>query len=712
VNDPRVPLRGYLAGLVLLFAVGAGAATLYGRSQADHDARAAAQADARFGARLAAKELANGVVEIRQTVAGAAANPGIGTAYAHRQDCALSFGGSDAYTSGHVDLIRLNGAIACSSLKGVTRGYGSQPWLAAALHAPQLLADVADPVSGKRVVLASAPVPKLGAVVAVFALDGVGLSLGATYGGPRRLEFLVTDGRRVLTRSLQPDRWIGARLAAPPTDRGVDGTRRLYASAPVAGTGWRIYAGADRAAALVAAHRLNRRELTIIVAGLALFLIAVAVVHRRIARPLERLSAEVRAAAADGDPRPLPVGGPAEVATLARRLNELGDAVHERERLRAQLQQSQRLESLGQLAGGIAHDFNNLLAVILGYAGFLQRRAPAGSDDRRDVEQIRLAGERAVRLARQLLAFARREAVRPKVLDLTGVVLEMEQLLRRTLGEHVRLDTTLAPGLWPIMADEGQLEQVLVNLAVNARDAMPAGGTLTIDTENVDADAAYAAVRPGIESGRYVRLRVSDSGAGMDAETAARAFEPFFTTKAKGEGTGLGLATVYGIVSQAGGHVQLYTEPGLGTTFTILLPATDAPVPEPAVEPAPPRGDGETVLVVEDEPAMLEVTRRLLEEGGYRVLTAAGGEEAVRLAEAHELDLLVTDVVLPGMLGREIAGRIEALRPGIGVLYMSGHSHGVLGELADGRALLDKPFTGPALLERVREALSAARATG
>ena len=389
--------------------------------------------------------------------------------------------------------------------------------------------------------------------------------------------------------------------------------------------------------------------------------------------------------------------------------------VTERKRLEWQLGQSQKMEAVGQLAGGIAHDFNNLLAVILGYATFIERRAPEGSDDERDVGEIRKAGERATRLTHQLLAFARRETVRPRVLDLTGVVLEMEQLLRRTLGDHVELETALAADLWPIMADYGQLEQVLVNLAINARDAMPGGGTLTLDTENVDADDAYVSARPGLAPGRYVRLRVSDTGTGMTPDVAARAFEPFFTTKPKGQGTGLGLATIYGIVTGAGGHVQIYSEPGLGTTFTVLLGATDAPLPEPADRHEPPRGHGETILVVEDEAAMLEVTRRLLEGGGYDVLTARGGEGALRIASGHagEIHLLLTDVVMPGMLGREVAAKVSELRPGIPVLYMSGYAQAVIGPMGDlsaGHTILDKPFTEVALFERVADALSRARA--
>jgi signal transduction histidine kinase len=800
----------------MLFVIAASAAVIYGRVQAGDDARAAAQADARFAARLAAREIGKGIVVLQDTVNGAAVNTGVATAFAKPEDCGLSFGGTDAYTTGHLDLVRVNGSIACSSLeRGLERGYGSADWLDRALSEPLLLAPATDPRTGEQVVLATAPVPELGFVLASFNLDAVGLSLRDSYGGPRGLEFLLADagGATVLTRSIEPERWIGKRLSETPfgADRDVDGTARLYANATVPGVGWHVHAGADRVKALAATRQLNQRELTIIGVGLLLFLLAAAVVHRRVARPLARLGAEVRGAAADGTARLVTVSGPTEVASLARRLNELAIAVRreqeayrvvfdgsplpmwvhdrdtrrileandatvagygysreellgvkvedlergpgehvrkdgstlevsvasheidfrgrdacvviaadvtEKERLRVQLQQSQRLESLGQLAGGVAHDFNNLLAVILGYASFIERRAEEGSDNERDVVEIRKAGERATRLTQQLLSFARREVVRPKVLDLTGVVIEMEQLLRRTLGEHVVLRTSLAPDLWPIMADHGQLEQILVNLAVNARDAMPDGGTLTLDTENIAVDDAYASTRSGLLPGSYVRLRVSDTGVGMSRDVAVRAFEPFFTTKPKGQGTGLGLATIHGIVTQAGGHVQIYSEPGLGTTFTVLLPTTDAPVP---VHPRagdrdePERGGGETILVVEDEPAMLEVTRRILDGNGYEVLVAGSGREALELVERHPgaIDVLLTDVVMPEMLGKEVAERVSELRPGISVLFMSGYAQpviGAMGDLAGGREIIDKPFTEAALLDRLR-ALLAIRAS-
>ncbi|MCU1451573.1 MAG: putative multi-sensor signal transduction histidine kinase [Acidimicrobiales bacterium] len=417
------------------------------------------------------------------------------------------------------------------------------------------------------------------------------------------------------------------------------------------------------------------------------------------------------------------------VSATVRDVSERLEAQAERDRLKAQadrvglesqLHQSQRLESLGQLAGGVAHDFNNLLAVILNYSYFVEEEITAAASESggerwgtaaADLEQIRRAAERATGLTRQLLAFGRREVVRPQVLNLNAVVRDVELLLRRTIGEEVELATSLDNNLWPVLADPGQMEQVLVNLAVNARDAMPTGGTVSIETKNVDIDDTYAAQKPGLTSGPHVRLRVSDTGTGMESEVLGRAFEPFFTTKPKGEGSGLGLPTVYGIVTQAGGHALIHSQRDVGTTFTALLPATEE-LASPGEEPAPthrPRG-GETVLVVEDEDAMREVTRRILARNGYDVLTAAGGTEAMALANAREddIDLLLTDVVMPNMLGKEVATRLVALRPGLRVLYMSGYAQPVLaskGTLDAGVNLLEKPFFEPVLLARVREVL-------
>ncbi|WP_432840531.1 PAS domain S-box protein [Dactylosporangium sp. CA-092794] len=384
----------------------------------------------------------------------------------------------------------------------------------------------------------------------------------------------------------------------------------------------------------------------------------------------------------------------------------------ERQKDEVRQQRTQRLESLGQLAGGIAHDFNNLLAVILNYAEFIVEDG-ADTPFALDAEQILRSARRGSELTHQLLAFARREVIRPKPLDVNRVVAEVQQMLTRSIGEHITLRTDLAEPLPTVVADPGQLEQVLVNLAVNARDAMPAGGHLTIDTGLVLAGDEHSVVRDGLKPGPYVRIRVSDTGTGMPREVIEQAFEPFFTTKPSGEGTGLGLATVYGIVVQAGGTVHIYSEPGVGTTITILLPASDAePRTDDAARAARPPGRGQTILVAEDEPALREVTTRILRRGGYTVLAAADGVAALQMASEHggPIDLLLTDVVMPGMLGRVLAERLQRLRPSTRVLFMSGYAQPVLtsnGILDPGVHLLEKPFTGPDLLNAVGDQLAA-----
>jgi nitrogen-specific signal transduction histidine kinase/CheY-like chemotaxis protein len=382
------------------------------------------------------------------------------------------------------------------------------------------------------------------------------------------------------------------------------------------------------------------------------------------------------------------------------------------------LHQAQRLENLGQLAGGIAHDFNNILAVIRNYSSFVSEELAAATDldwfshvesARKDVTQITLATDRAASLTRRLLSFARQEVIRPQVMDLNDVISGVDDMLRRTLGEHVELVTVLGDELWPILADPGQLEQVLVNLALNARDAMLGGGILTIDSDNITVDADDVAEGSKASLGRNVRLRVSDTGTGMPEQIVERAFEPFFTTKELGAGTGLGLATVYGIVVQAEGHIEINSSVGIGTTFTVTLPVTaEVALPEvPAVHKhSSPSGD--TVLVVEDEGALREVTRRILSRNGYKVITAANGPEAIELVRSYsgEIDLLITDVIMPQMLGKEVAERLRALRPRINVLFMSGFARPALtseGKLDRDVALLEKPFGEAELLALVEQ---------
>lgn len=382
--------------------------------------------------------------------------------------------------------------------------------------------------------------------------------------------------------------------------------------------------------------------------------------------------------------------------------------------LEQQLRQAQKMEAVGRLAGGVAHDFNNLLGVITGYAEIVDKRL-ADDDPLKDkVGQILKAGERAAGLTRQLLAFGRKQVLEPRVLDLNHVVAGMQKMLPRLLGEDVELATTLEPGLGSVIADRGQIEQVLMNLAVNARDAMPEGGRIAIETHNADLDESYVAAHGPVRPGPYVMLSVSDTGAGMDAATQARIFEPFFTTKAVGQGTGLGLATVYGIVHQSDGHVWVYSEVGLGTTFKVYLPRVDARAPQPLDEgPAPLSRGTETVLLVEDDASLREILREILATAGYTVLVARDGADALQVVDAHSgpIQLMVTDVIMPGVPGPRVAEVITRTRPETRVLFISGYSedlvarHGLAGP---GRAHLDKPFGSEALLRKVRELLDAA----
>ncbi|MBL8779270.1 MAG: PAS domain S-box protein [Acidimicrobiales bacterium] len=407
-----------------------------------------------------------------------------------------------------------------------------------------------------------------------------------------------------------------------------------------------------------------------------------------------------------------------EQAELEDRLRR-AEVEEARAQMEAQLQQSQRLESIGQLAGGIAHDFNNLLAGIMNYSELVLAGVSAARDRHGDAQLDEVAADtreimavagRAADLVRQLLIFSRREVTKPVVLDLNAVVTEMEKLLARTIGEDIHLQTSLRPGLAHTTVDKAQFEQVLMNLAVNARDAMPDGGRLTLMTSEFEADEDYASTH-GIAPGPYVRLTVSDTGTGMPPDVAERAFEPFFTTKSRDRGSGLGLATVYGIVTQAGGDLTLYSEVGLGTTVRVNLPATvDRAEPGDHESAGPPPGGGETVLLVEDEAMVREPARRMLVQRGYTVLAAADAAEALELAEGHHgtIDLLLTDVVMPGLSGKALAELLVEQRPDLQVLFMSGYSHDVIahqGVLEEGVMLVEKPFVAEVLLAAIRERL-------
>ena len=381
-------------------------------------------------------------------------------------------------------------------------------------------------------------------------------------------------------------------------------------------------------------------------------------------------------------------------------------------RLKEQLLQAQKMESVGRLAGGIAHDFNNLLTVILGYAELAAGRLKPEDPSRLELSEIDKAAQRAADLTRQLLAFSRKQVLELRVIDLNRVVSHTHKMLRRLIGEDIDLVMSLKERLGSVKADTGQIEQVLLNLVVNSRDAMPKGGKLTIETSEVELDESYSTFHFDVPPGRYVVLAVSDTGTGMDAETLSHVFEPFFTTKEAGKGTGLGLSTVYGVVKQSGGHVTVYSEPGVGTTFKIYLPRVeDAPeMNRGSSAHAALAGGTETVLVVEDDEAIRRLTCRALEAQGYTVLSAAGAREAIRLCEEHagEIHLMLTDVVMPGMSGRELARSAAALRPLVKVLFMSGYTDNVIvhhGVLDAGTAFLQKPFTPRSLAQKVREVL-------
>ncbi|WP_189333568.1 PAS domain-containing sensor histidine kinase [Actinoplanes ianthinogenes] len=392
--------------------------------------------------------------------------------------------------------------------------------------------------------------------------------------------------------------------------------------------------------------------------------------------------------------------------TAAKEHAERQRAVQER------TQQAQRMESLGNLAGGVAHDFNNILAIIANYTEFAIEETGDRPEVRADLVQVRTAVERATNLTRQLLTFTRGDAIQPRNVSLNAALAEVQAMLERTIGEHIHLVARPSSVPLTVHADPGQLHQVLLNLAINARDAMPEGGTLVLEANTADLDGNEVNMQPPLPAGRYARLLISDTGEGMPPEVAARVFEPFFTTKPRGKGTGLGLATVYGIVTEAGGSINLYSEHGVGTTFRIYLPLVDAPADlltggQPS---SPPRGDGQTVLVVEDEVALSRIITRILTENGYRAVTAPDGRSALAKYQQHGCDLLLTDVIMPEMSGPRLAELLHEQQPDLPVIFMSGYSNGLLGTthvLDDDIAFLEKPFTAADLLHKLAAARTA-----
>jgi two-component system cell cycle sensor histidine kinase/response regulator CckA len=382
--------------------------------------------------------------------------------------------------------------------------------------------------------------------------------------------------------------------------------------------------------------------------------------------------------------------------------------ISRRRALEEQVRQSQKLEAVGRLAGGVAHDFNNLLTVVSGYGDMLAQNPTLDARGKGAVVQIKKASERAINLARQLLAFGRKQVLRPQPLDLNAVIGEIKKLIRRMLGDEITLVTKLPAGVNPVAADAGQIEQVILNLAENARDAMPDGGTLTFTTANVTVGPIEAANQPGLRPGRYALLTVTDTGRGMDAATQAQVFEPFFTTKGPGEGSGLGLAVVHGIVTQSGGHITVQSEPGRGSTFRVLLPQLDAPLAEPQKDTAALAGGAETILLVGDEDTSRGLAAQALQSYGYQVLAARDGAEAQQMAQqiGRYLHLMVTDLSMPGIGGAELACRLAPVRPKMKVLFLGYTDDSVPADLPDRQApLLRKPFTPDSLARKVREVL-------
>jgi PAS domain S-box-containing protein len=417
-------------------------------------------------------------------------------------------------------------------------------------------------------------------------------------------------------------------------------------------------------------------------------------------------------------PLKLPGSDTVHILGVATDITERKQAEQALRETEEQLRQSQKLEGIGKLAGGIAHDFNNLLTVIGGYSDLLLMNSGLDESAREKMEEVKKAAERASSLTRQLLAFSRKQVLKPEVLNLNSLVDGLGKMLRRLIGEDIEIITALRPEVEKINADPGQIEQVAINLVVNARDAMPSGGKITIETANVELDQAYSDMHISIKPGPYVMLAVSDTGTGMDAKTRKRIFEPFFTTKEMGRGTGLGLSTIYGIVKQSGGNIWVYSELGKGTTFKIYFPQinTEQTAKTPAGKrPQEPLTEvGETILLVEDEEVVRRLTHSLLETSGYQVLAASGGEDAIRICASYsgEIHLMLTDVVMPRMNGKKVAEGVKLTRPEMEILYMSGYTDDAIvhhGVLEAGTNFIEKPFTSYGLLSKVRETLNKAR---
>jgi signal transduction histidine kinase len=519
--------------------------------------------------------------------------------------------------------------------------------------------------------------------------------------GDRRSYAALAAGSGTITRVLSGDS-----IAAYGLIRDIDGGSALL-----------VQSVEPRAISREGSRSLLTFLVSLMGAGLVVGCVIVIFISRAVLSPLTQLGRETsRIGTAGMASARVSQRRNDEIGTLADSINGMLEALQRSEgaqdQLRAQLAQAQKMEAIGTLAGGVAHDFNNIMTAIIGYSDYVLMKMEPADPFRRAISQIKKAGERAAALTYQLLAFSRKQMLQPRTIDLNSVVSDTAEMLRQLIGEHIDLVTKLAAARGVVRIDPGQMQQVIMNLAVNSRDAMPRGGTLTIETGNVTADQSFAEKQPGLKPGEYVLLRVTDTGTGMDKAEMARIFEPFFTTKGPGKGTGLGLAVVFGIVKQSGGCIYASSTVGRGSTFDIFLPRVEAQAGE-KVEAVPsdhlPAGN-ETILVAEDDQFVRNLVVTSLEQQGYRMLDAADGQQALRIAAGftEKIHLLLTDVVMPVMGGAELARRLTELRPGLKVLFMSGYSERMSVEAIfpqDGATMLEKPFDVGTIARKVRSSL-------
>jgi signal transduction histidine kinase len=568
----------------------------------------------------------------------------------------------------------------------------------------------------------------VGVLFANVDVEWINQSLRAESGSADATVSVLDRNGTVLARSVDAKNWIGVVKATPEQTRimaqrgelvtdftGPDGVPRVYAVATVRDReqqpAWFIAVGMRRDVAMASADRRLWRDLGLVaLVGICVLAAAFAGADVLIRRPVTRLS-QATAALASGDmqTRAQHVVGVTELVDLGQAFNQMAERLQQRD---LHLRQGQRLEAIGQLAGGVAHDFNNLLTVIIGYGESLRDRVETDAEGSAEAAELLAAAQRAAKLTRQLLAFSRRQTLQPKPLNLNDVVAHMHGMLARLIGEHVQLVTALAGDLGIVEADGAQLEQVILNLVINARDAMADGGTVTIESFNYDVkpgETVLSSDYGAVPAGPYIVLRVADTGGGMDEETRARAFEPFFSTKGT-RGTGLGLSTVYGIVKQSGGFICLQSETGRGTRVLIYLPRSSAEVHQPAAtaEPPPPGGT-ERIIVVEDEAGVRSLVQQVLGHHGYRVRSTSNPTQALDWIrqDPDEVDLLISDVVMPHMSGPALADAVAHIRPDLPVLFMSGYANDAANRMTvpPSAAFVQKPFTRVFLLERIRELL-------